>query len=300
MSSSADIRSTGPRAGVIGWPIAHSRSPLIHGHWLKTLGLAGSYERIPVPPEEIGTFLKAVPASGLAGCNVTVPHKEAAFASADRLDDIALAIGAVNTLWIEDGLVLATNTDGPGFLANLDDRLPGWDASPRLALVLGAGGAARAVIWGLLARGYSVRIANRTLARAEDLARRFGPETSAHTLDDAAGLAVDCDIIVNTTTLGMKGEGAIPLDFARLRETTVVTDIVYTPLMTPFLIAAAARGLRHADGLGMLLHQAVVGFEKWFGARPRVTPELRNLILADLGQPANPASSSSEPEKTAP
>lgn len=279
-----------PKAGVVGWPVAHSRSPLIHGHWLAKLGLAGTYDRFAVSPEEIAAFLKALPTSGLVGCNVTVPHKEAAFASADRLDDIALAIGAVNTLWVEEGKVMATNTDGPGFLANLDDRVPGWDASPGRALVLGAGGAARAVVWGLLARGFSVRIANRTLTRAEDLVRRFGTGTSAHTLDDAAGLAPDCNLIVNTTTLGMSGDVAIPLDFDRLAEATVIADIVYIPLMTPFLKEAEARGLRFADGLGMLLHQAVVGFEHWFGARPSVTEELRSLVLADIAAGSHKAS----------
>jgi shikimate dehydrogenase len=270
------------RAGVIGWPIAHSRSPLIHGHWLEQLGIAGRYDRIPVPPADIGRFLADLPTSDLVGCNVTVPHKEAAFAAADRLDDVALEIGAVNTLWLEDGRRHATNTDGPGFLANLDDRAPGWSDRPGAALVLGAGGAARAVVWALVRRGYAVRIANRTEDRAADLARRFGSDVTAHPLAAATPLAGECDVVVNTTTLGMAGQPPLPLDLDRLRSTTLATDIVYTPLMTPFLTAAAARGLTTVDGLGMLLHQAVAGFEHWFGVRPTVTQALRDLVLADL------------------
>lgn len=285
----ADLPLASPtiaRAGVIGWPVAHSRSPLIHGYWLAQLGINGRYDRIAVRPEDISRFLADLPTSGLLGCNVTVPHKEAAFAAAERLDDIALAIGAVNTLWIEDGCLNATNTDGPGFLANLDEIVPGWSAKPAAALVLGAGGAARAVVWALRERGFAVRIANRTVERATDLARRFGPDVSAHRLDAATGLAGEASIVVNTTTLGMAGSDPLPLDMDRLRPDAIAADIVYTPLITPFLAAARARNLPTVDGLGMLLHQAVVGFSRWFGATPRVTPELRRLILDDLGEAA--------------
>jgi shikimate dehydrogenase len=285
----ADLPPVSPaiaRAGVIGWPVAHSRSPLIHDYWLAQLGISGRYDRIAVRPEEIVAFLAGLPSSGLLGCNVTVPHKEAAFAAAERLDDIALAIGAVNTLWIEDGRLNATNTDGPGFLANLDETVPGWSAAPSAALVLGAGGAARAVVWALRDRGFTVRIANRTLERASDLARRFGPDVSAHHLNAATDLAGEASIVVNTTTLGMAGSDPLPLDMDRLRPGTIATDIVYTPLVTPFLAAARARSLPTVDGLGMLLHQAVVGFSRWFGTTPRVTPELRRLILDDLGEAA--------------
>lgn len=283
----ADLPALRPsivRAGVVGWPVAHSRSPLIHGFWLNQLGLSGRYDRIAVPPEDIGRFLADLPKSDLVGCNVTVPHKEAAFAAAERLDDIALAIGAVNTLWVEDGRLNATNTDGPGFLANLDDTVPGWSAKPGAALVLGAGGAARAVVWALVDRGFAVRIANRTPERAADLARRFGPDVSAYALEAAAALATEATIVVNTTTLGMAGSDPLPLDMDKLRPGTIAADIVYTPLMTPFLVAARDRGLPIVDGLGMLLHQAVVGFSRWFGATPTVTPDLRRLILANLGE----------------
>ncbi|MDK9698441.1 MAG: shikimate dehydrogenase [Siculibacillus sp.] len=274
---------SGPRAFIVGWPVSQSRSPLIHGHWLKLHGLAGSYERIAVPPEEIETFLRGLPYSGLVGGNVTVPHKEAAFRIATEKDEVALATGAVNTLWIAGGRLCATNTDGIGFLANLDDRAVGWDANPGAAVVLGAGGGARAIVWGLLARGHTVRVVNRTLARAEDLAARFGPRVSAHGFADLPKLLVDAGVLVNTTSLGMAGKGDLDIDLAPLGPDALVTDIVYVPLVTPLLAAAAARGLRTVDGLGMLLHQAGGGFERWFGVRPTVTDELRSLLLADIG-----------------
>lgn len=284
LSNLPSSRPTVLRAGVIGWPIAHSRSPLIHGHWLSTLQIAGSYDRIAVPPSDIQRFLIDLPTSGLVGCNVTVPHKEAAFAAADRLDDVALAIGAVNTLWLEDGQRLATNTDGPGFLANLDETVPTWSDRPGAALVLGAGGAARAVVWALRERGFTVRVANRTRERAADLADRFGPDVTAHSLNVAGDLAAESAIIVNTTTLGMTGSEPLPLDMDRLAPGTIASDIVYTPLITPFLAGARARGLPIVDGLGMLLHQAVVGFAHWYGVTPKVTPDLRRLVLTDLGE----------------
>ena len=274
--------TTGPRAFVVGWPIAQSRSPLIHGHWLKVHGLAGSYERLAVPPEEIERFLIDLPASGLVGGNVTVPHKEVAYRIASEKDEVATAMGAVNTLWIESGRLCGTNTDAIGFVANLDDRTSAWDADPGIAVVLGAGGAARAVVWGLIRRGFTVRLVNRTLARAEDLAARFGAGTTAHGFADLPRLLPEARLLVNTTSLGMTGKGDLDIDLAPLRDDTLVTDIVYVPLVTPLLAAAEARGLRTVDGLGMLLHQAVGGFERWFGVRPTVTEELRNLILADL------------------
>ena len=278
-----DTASSGPRAFIVGWPVAQSRSPLIHGHWLKLHGLRGSYERIAVPPEEIESFLRDLPGSGLVGGNVTVPHKEVAFRIASEKDEVALATGAVNTLWIADGKLCATNTDAPGFLANLDDRARGWDANPGVAVVLGAGGGARAVVWGLLSRGFAVRVVNRTVARAEDLAARFGPRVSAHGFDDLPKLLADAALLVNTTSLGMAGKGDLDIDLAPLPADALVTDIVYVPLVTPLLATAEARGLRTVDGLGMLLHQAGGGFERWFGVRPTVTEDLRALILADIG-----------------
>ncbi|MEJ1159707.1 shikimate dehydrogenase [Prosthecomicrobium sp. N25] len=270
------------RAAVIGWPIAHSRSPLIHGHWLRRYGIDGSYERIAVAPEDAPRFFAELPGSGLAGCNVTVPHKEAALAACARVEPAAEAIGAVNTLWIERGELCGTNTDAIGFLANLDDRAEGWDRDPGVAVVLGAGGAARAIAWGLIGRGFTVRLVNRTLARAEELARRFGSGTTAHGWPDLPGLLGDSRLLVNTTSLGMAGKGDLEIDLSPLPGDVLVTDAVYVPLETPLLAAARARGLRTVDGLGMLLHQAVPGFERWFGLRPTVTPELRDIILADI------------------
>ncbi|MCE1235330.1 MAG: shikimate dehydrogenase [Hyphomicrobiales bacterium] len=274
---------TAPRAFVVGWPIAQSRSPLIHAHWLAEHGLAGSYERLAVPPDEIEAFLKNLPESGWVGGNVTVPHKETAFRLASERDAVAEATGAVNTLWIEEGKLCGGNTDAIGFLANLDDRAAGWDARPGDAVVLGAGGAASAAAWGLKTRGFRVRLVNRTLARAEALAARLGDDVSAHGWDVVRHLLRDARLLVNTTSLGMAGKDEMTLDLSPLPATALVSDVVYVPLETPFLAAARARGLATVDGLGMLLHQAVSGFERWFGVRPKVTPELRRLLLADLG-----------------
>lgn len=277
------MTSSPPRAGVIGWPIAQSRSPLIHGYWLSQHGLPGSYERIPVPPQEIDAFLTNLRRNGLVGCNVTVPHKEAAFAAAQWLDPVATAVGAVNTLWFEGDTLCGGNTDAPGFLANLDQRAPGWDREPGPAVVLGAGGAARAVIHALVSRGFRVAIVNRTRARAEDLASRFGADSTAHDWNELPGLLPQARLLVNTTSLGMAGKDSADIPLDGLPGDALVTDIVYVPLVTPLLAAARARGNPVVDGLGMLLHQAAPGFEHWFGLRPVVTDALRRLVLADLG-----------------
>ncbi|MBX3531475.1 MAG: shikimate dehydrogenase [Rhizobiaceae bacterium] len=270
------------RAFVCGHPVAHSRSPLIHGHWLETHGIAGSYEKIDVPPAEFPAFAASLAARGFAGGNVTIPNKEAAFALVSRRDGAAQAIGAVNTLWFENGELVGGNTDAYGFSANLDERLPGW-RSAGMATVLGAGGAARAVVHALAESGIGrIAIVNRTAARAEALAAGFtGAE--AHGWDRLDDLLPSTDLLVNTTSLGMDGEAGAGLDMALLPDSALVTDIVYVPLETPLLAQASRRGLRTADGLGMLLHQAVPGFERWFGTRPQVTRELRDLVVADLG-----------------
>jgi shikimate dehydrogenase len=272
-----------PRAFVIGWPIAHSRSPLIHGHWLSIHGLPGSYEKIAVPPETVDDFLRRLPESGFVGGNVTVPHKDAAFRIATETDAVARATGAVNTLWIDGGRICGANTDGPGFLANLDGSAAGWDRRGGTAVVLGAGGAASAVAWGLASRGLAVRLVNRTLPRAEALAARLGSAVTAHSWGETERLLADARLLVNTTSLGMVGKDPLDLDLAGLPADALVTDIVYVPLETPLLAAARARGLATVDGLGMLLHQAVPGFERWFGVRPSVGPALRDLVLADMG-----------------
>lgn len=277
------MTSSSPRAFVVGWPIAQSRSPLIHGHWLKQNGLSGSYESLAIPPDEIEAFLAGLPGSTWIGGNVTVPYKAVAHRLASEMDAVAEATGAVNTLWIEDGKLCGSNTDGPGFLANLDENAGGWDARPGDAVVLGAGGAASAVAWGLKARGFHVHLVNRTLSRAEALAVRLGPKVSAHEWRALPSLLRQAHLLVNTTSLGMTGKDDLTVDLTPLRDEALVTDIVYVPLETPLLAAARARGLATVDGLGMLLHQAVPGFERWFGVRPTVTAELRQHLLADLG-----------------
>ncbi|MBZ9963787.1 shikimate dehydrogenase [Mesorhizobium sp. BR1-1-2] len=270
------------KAFVTGHPIKHSRSPKIHGHWLARYGIDGSYQAIDVAPQDFAEFLRTLHASGYLGGNVTIPHKEAAFALVERRDEAAQQIGAVNTLWLEDGRLWGGNTDSHGFAANLDDHAPGW-ASIGPAVVLGAGGASRAVIHALKERGIrDIRIVNRTLARAMELRDRFGAGVSAHGTEATGELLADAGLFVNTTALGMQGNEGLAADPALLPDHAIVTDIVYVPLETPLLAAARARGLKTVDGLGMLLNQAVPGFERWFGVRPKVTPELRALVVADL------------------
>lgn len=270
------------KAFVCGHPIAHSRSPMIHGHWLKSHRIDGSYTAVDVAPEDFSAFLDGLAGAGFRGGNVTIPHKEAAFAGVQRRDEAAEQIGAVNTLWFEDGILWGGNTDAYGFAANLDQFAPGWTTGG-VAVVLGAGGASRAIIHALKQRGFGdIRIVNRTVARAEELAGQFGPGVTAHPQAATGELLGDASLLVNTTALGMHGNEGLPADPAGLPDHAIVTDIVYVPLETPLLAAARARGLRTVDGLGMLLHQAVPGFERWFGRRPEVTAELRNLIVADL------------------
>ncbi|SDU41945.1 shikimate dehydrogenase [Stappia sp. ES.058] len=273
------------RAAITGYPVAHSRSPLIHGYWLKRHGLDGTYERIAVEPETAKAFYRGFAGSGLIGCNVTVPHKEVAAACCDTLDDAAQAMGAANTLWLGDGgRLIGANTDGLGFLGNLDQHAPGWAGRCDTALVLGAGGAARAIVWALASRGVEkVLVANRTLSKAEDLANRFASVATAVSWDYLADILGRSDLVVNTTSLGMDGQPPLDLDLSPLPVDALVTDIVYAPLITPLLQAARDRGNPTVDGLGMLLHQAVPGFERWFGVRPEVDDALRDLILADLG-----------------
>jgi len=270
------------KAFVCGHPIAHSRSPRIHGYWLRQHGIDGVYVARDVAPNDFAGFFNGFAAEAFAGGNVTIPHKEAAFALAARRDETAEAVGAVNTLWLEEGRVAAGNTDVFGFLANLDEWAPGWDGA-RVAVVVGAGGASRGIVHGLRQRGVGdIRVANRTRERARELADHFGSGVSAHGTEALRELCGDAGLLVNTTSLGMHGESDLPADPAWLPDGAVVHDAVYVPLKTPLLVAAERRGLRIVDGLGMLLHQAVPGFERWFGVRPGVTPELRALIVADI------------------
>lgn len=280
----SDIGS-GPRAFVVGQPIAHSRSPLIHGHWLARHGIAGSYERVAVAPEDFPAFVRGLAAAGFAGGNVTIPHKEAALALADGVTPTAARIGAVNTLVVgPDGRVEGDNTDAYGFVAHCEAGLgPGWlDRHGGTALVLGAGGAARAVVVGLLDRGFErVVVANRGRARAEALAA-LDPRIAVADWADLPDRLPEAGFLVNTTSLGMAGQPALDLDLAGLPDRAAVADIVYVPLETPLLAAARERNLPALDGLGMLLHQAVPGFARWFGTAPAVTPELRALVAADI------------------
>ncbi len=269
-------------ACLIGWPAAHSRSPVIHNYWLRTLGIAGGYVIKAVPKEEFADFIAHLSNNGFVGANVTIPHKEQALALTQP-DARARAVGAANTLWYDGDVLRSTNTDVEGFIGNLDACAPGWDQRNESALVLGAGGAARAVVFGLLERGIErVHLVNRTLARAEELRTQFGERVMPATWGDAARLAASADLLVNTTSLGMHGQPPLEFDVGLLPPHAVVADLVYVPLETDLLRVARARGLRTADGLGMLLHQAVRGFELWFGRRPTVTAELRALVEADL------------------
>lgn len=274
-----------PRAAcLIGWPAAHSRSPLIHKYWLATLGIAGDYRIEAVPPGEVEAFVGGLAARGYVGCNVTIPHKERVLAVA-QADARATAVGAANTLWLDGGVLRATNTDVEGFIGNLQASAPRWRHDGR-ALVLGAGGSSRAVLFGLRERGAErVYVANRTLSRAQDLAERFGRSIVALPWDAIGEVMGEVALLVNTTSLGMEGQGTLDIDLAPLSGSAVVADLVYAPLVTPLLAAARARGLATADGLGMLLHQAVRGFALWFGQTPQVTPELRALVEADLLRP---------------
>jgi shikimate dehydrogenase len=268
-------------ACLIGWPAAHSRSPLIHHYWLRTLGIEGGYNIEAIPPEGFAEFVLHLAAHGFVGANVTIPHKERALALTAP-DERARAVGAANTLWYEGDVLRSTNTDIEGFIDNLNACAPGWDSAAE-ALVLGAGGAARAVVFGLIERGIKrVCVANRTPQRARALQEQFGANVRPlawHEIDESLPRA---GLLVNTTSLGMHGQPALEINLHPLPSNAVVADLVYVPLQTSLLAAARARGLQTADGLGMLLHQAVKGFELWFGQRPEVTPELRALVEADL------------------
>jgi shikimate dehydrogenase len=275
-------------ACIVGWPVAHSRSPLIHNYWLERYGIAGEYRHEAVPPEQFADFARSLAARGYVGANVTVPHKEAALALSQP-DERARAVGAANTLWLDGGVLRSTNTDVEGFLDNLDACAPQWDRGLAKAVVLGSGGAARGVIYGLTGRGVAhIVVVNRTRSRAVDLRARFGKAVHPVDWGDASVLA-DAGLVVNATILGMAGQSELPLDVRQLPSHAVVADLVYVPLVTPLLRAARGRGLRTADGLGMLMHQAVRGFALWFGKVPEVTAELRAVLEADLGASADQA-----------
>lgn len=270
-----------PLAGVIGSPIAHSRSPLLHGHWLKTLDIAGHYIPMDVAPEDLERVLRTLPAMGFVGVNVTVPHKEAVMEIADQITDRATLIGAANTLIFRgDGSIIADNTDGYGFIENLRTGAPDWQPKAGPALILGAGGAARAVISSLIEAGVpEITLTNRTRLRAERLKEEFGHRLRIVDWVQAGSAVKDAALLVNTTSLGMTGQPELPIQLDGLRAQTVVTDLVYSPLKTNLLLVAESAGCVTVDGLGMLLFQAVPGFERWFGSRPKIDEATRAAAL---------------------
>lgn len=282
-ASQETTRTDGPQCCVIGHPISHSRSPIIHGHWLACHGIKGCYSKLDVAPDALADFAKAMRDGVWRGANVTVPHKQTIAAHLDVMTDAARKIGAANLLFVSDNRLVGDNTDFTGFLAHLDQTTPGWAEQTHSALVLGAGGAARAVIYGLHQRGVSrITVVNRDQQRIAELATALGIAINAFDWSQAGAAVGRADLIVNTTSLGMKGQPPLLLDLSALRPGTIVDDIVYVPLITPFLADAARRGARTVDGLGMLLHQAAPAFARWFGVTPAVTPELRALVEADV------------------
>ena len=266
----------------MGHPIAHSRSPMIHRYWLKNLHIDGDYEFADIAPENFEAFFSSLAQNGFVGGNVTVPHKETAYRLVHAMDDAAKAIGAVNTVWLQDGHMVGGNSDAHGFIRNLDEGAPGQHFTCERAVILGAGGAARSATYALIQRGVQVTLVNRTVERAEKLAQHFGAGTQVATLAELPALLAQADLLVNCTSQGMMGKPALEIDLGPLKSTAVVYDVVYVPLETGLLAAARKRGLRTADGLGMLLYQAGFGFQKWFGVTPEVTAELRALVEADI------------------
>ena len=274
---------TAPKACVIGSPISHSRSPLIHRYWLKKHGISGSYDRIEVRPDELDKFLERIRQGELAGCNVTIPLKELAFDAVDQTDEQTRRLKSVNTIYMEDGQLCGTSTDGMGFMANLYQTVPGWRCRSKHVVILGAGGAARGLIDALIADGVStITLINRTVERAEAIAADYPDQVDPHGWDGLGHALPLTDLLINSTSLGMTGQPPLQVALDRLKPGAVVCDIVYTPLRTDLLCQAAACGHQVVEGLGMLLHQAVPGFEKWFGTRPEVTDELHDMIAADI------------------
>lgn len=270
------------RVCVVGWPAKHSRSPKLHGYWLRKYGFDGEYRIEEVKPEDFKAFITDLAGRGYVGCNITMPHKDAAFALSEP-DERAKGVGAANCLWLEGGRLRATNTDVEGAMGALDAAAPGWDKRTTSAVVLGAGGASRAVVFGLIERGITtIHVVNRTYERAVALRERFGSAVVPERWEDLPRLLAGARLLINSTSLGMKGQPPLEIDISGLASDAVVSDIIYVPLKTPLLIAAEARGLKTANGLDMLLHQAVRGFELWFGKRPEPTREQYDMLAADI------------------
>lgn len=269
------------RAGVIGWPISHSRSPVLHGHWLERYGIDGEYLALAIPPQNLEECVRELANDGFAGANITIPHKETVIEFCSSLDSIATRIGAVNTLVVSpSGNIEGRNTDAYGFLENIRAEISGFDASAGPAVVIGAGGAARAIVAALIDSGApEIRIVNRTESRAEALARALGPPANACRLENITDILADAALLVNSTSLGMTGQPPLRIDLSTLPQAAIVNDIVYDPIETALLRDAANQGNRVVDGIGMLLHQGRPGFQAWFGVDPEVTPELRAAVL---------------------
>ena len=267
---------------VIGYPAKHSRSPKLHGYWLKKYGIDGDYRTEEVPPDEVEAFIRNLSDHGYIGANVTMPHKDVAFRLSEP-DEIARAIGVANTLWLDSGVLRATNTDGDGYLGSLAAAAPGWEDGLTDAVVLGAGGASRSIVYALLSKGVAnVHVVNRTRAKAEAMRATFGDGVKPADWDAVPDLLAGAGLLVNTTSLGMYDQPELQIDLSPLPASAVVSDIVYVPLQTKLLAAAVNRGLTVTNGLQMLLHQAVRGFELWFGVRPEVTREQYDLMAADI------------------
>jgi shikimate dehydrogenase len=266
----------------MGWPAKQSRSPKLHGYWIKRYNIDGDYRVAEIPPEEFPAFVQSLAKNGFVGGNVTMPHKDVAFALSEP-DERARAVGAANTLWIDNGKLRATNTDVEGFIGALDVNAPGWDRSTDTAIVLGAGGASRAVICGLIERGIkTIHVVNRTAAKAAAAKERFGSAVHPATWEDVPRLLSGAKLLINACSLGMKGQPDLKIDLSPMAKDAVVADIVYVPLKTKLLEAAQQRGFKTSDGLDMLLYQAVRGFTLWFGKKPEVTKELRDMLAADV------------------
>jgi shikimate dehydrogenase len=276
------------RACIVGWPVNHSRSPMIYGYWLRQHSIVGEYVKEAVKPEHIDVFLSDIGGRGYVGCNVTVPHKVAAFRAIKVKSPAAVACGSANLLWLENGVVHGNNTDTYGFMTNLTSTVPDWQRPGAAALVLGSGGSTRTILYGLLDAGVTqIRLSNRTRAKAQVLASEFDPAGKKITVvdwDDRSAASKDAAVVINATSLGMSGVGSPSVDFRGADKRTVVADLVYIPLETEFLASARREGLRTVDGLGMLLHQAVPSFEAYWGLRPTVTPDLRALIITDMAK----------------
>jgi shikimate dehydrogenase len=277
------------KACVIGWPISQSRSPLIHGYWIQKHGVDAIYKKVPVLPDDVSSFISGFQNAGWVGCNVTAPHKETVFGAVATVDNAAKRLGALNTLYIRDGNLCGTNTDGEGFLANLQKTRPLYKTEGAKVVIMGAGGAAKAIIGALVDGGTrKITVINRTLGKIEALQKQFGPVISLeHMPQDIERAIAQCDLFINTTSLGMSGQPPLEFNIDGLSRHAIVSDIVYSPLETPLLKRAKQRGHPTLGGLGMLLHQAVRGFELWFGVRPEVTQELYDLVADDVSKAQN-------------